>query len=189
MELQPGQEASFEYTFYPSNQLAPRDFILAFSVFYKTNTYFSNTFFNGTVEIVEPQAWIDSQLLFLVLLAVVGVLVTGTQDGSSSYVYIPVPFLQQEHGMDVCYTFQAHAAASQSITTMYCHQPPPPTAYIVYSSLADTDMFKRAKRPRARPTETKKTEHNPEEWLKGTAHDQFQKAKAAKAAVATKKAS
>ncbi len=64
----------------------------------------------------------------------------------------------------------------------------PHTAYIVYSSLADTEMFKRAKRPRARGTETKKTEHNPEEWLKGTAHDQFQKAKAAKAAGATKKA-
>ncbi len=77
VELQPGQEASFEYTFYPSNQLTPREFIFAFSVFYKTNTYFSNTFFNGTVDVVEPQAWIDSQLLFLVLLAVVGVLVTG----------------------------------------------------------------------------------------------------------------
>lgn len=52
---------------------------------------------------------------------------------------------------------------------------------MIYSSLADTEMFKRAsKRPRARATESK-GEQDPKEWLKGTAHEQFERAKAAKA--------
>lgn len=84
LELAPGSEASFEYTFYPSNQLSPREFIFAFSVFYRTSSYYTNTFFNATVDVVEPTSFVDGQLLFLVLLAVVGVLVIGTPSSSRS---------------------------------------------------------------------------------------------------------
>lgn len=52
---------------------------------------------------------------------------------------------------------------------------------MIYSSLADTEFFKRAsKRPRARVAEPR-AEQDPKEWLKGTAHEQFERAKAAKA--------
>lgn len=77
VEVAPGSEASFEYTFYPSNQLSPREFIFAFSVFYRTSSFYSNTFFNATVDVVEAKSFVDGQLLFLVLLAVVGVAVVG----------------------------------------------------------------------------------------------------------------
>lgn len=80
MELAPGAEASFEYNFFPSNQLTPREFIFAFTVFYRTSTFYTSTFFNATVDVVEPKAFIDGQLLFLVLLAVVGGAVIGMQE-------------------------------------------------------------------------------------------------------------
>ena len=46
---------------------------IALTVFYNTPTAgYSNTFFNRTVDIIEPPQYIDTQLLFLWLLLLAG---------------------------------------------------------------------------------------------------------------------
>lgn len=60
-------QASISYRFRPDPALHPREFTVALSVFY-TNSLgqmFSNTFFNSTIEIVEPPRSIDAEILFL----------------------------------------------------------------------------------------------------------------------------
>lgn len=69
-KLQPGEEVSLEYQFMPYGQLQPREFAMALTVFYHTDKQlYSSTFYNGTVDITEPASLIDSQLIFLYLMA------------------------------------------------------------------------------------------------------------------------
>lgn len=72
----PGKEISLDYKFVPDPRIEPRDFIVALTVFYQDTkgVYFSNTFFNQTIEIVEVKKLIDWELIFLVffLLALAG---------------------------------------------------------------------------------------------------------------------
>lgn len=65
--VQPGEELSVEYVFRPDPNLSPRDFIVALTVFYEDpkNTYYSTTFFNQTIEIVELPKAFDTDLLFM----------------------------------------------------------------------------------------------------------------------------
>jgi len=63
----PGEQATFNYRFRPDPLLEPRDFGMLFHVVYQdlsTNITHFHTFFNGTVEIVEPYTAFDVQLLF-----------------------------------------------------------------------------------------------------------------------------
>ena len=63
----PGKESSFEYKFMPDPRVEPRDFIVALTVIYQDTkgVYYSNTFFNQTIEIIEVKKLVDWELLFL----------------------------------------------------------------------------------------------------------------------------
>mmetsp|Transcript_36631 Transcript_36631/g.81524 ORF Transcript_36631/g.81524 Transcript_36631/m.81524 type:complete len:238 (-) Transcript_36631:670-1383(-) len=65
--VESSQELSLEYKFMPDPRLEPRDFVVALTVFYHDakGQYFSNTFFNQTIEIVEVKKLIDWELIFL----------------------------------------------------------------------------------------------------------------------------
>lgn len=69
-DLPPGAESSLAYTFSPDHRLEPRDFVVALTVIYHDNkgSYFSNTFFNSTIEIVEEKKMVDWELLSLVVM-------------------------------------------------------------------------------------------------------------------------
>lgn len=128
-KLQPGGEVSLDYTFIPYGQLQPREFALALTVFYHTDKQlYSSTFFNGTVDITEPESLIDSQLIFLYLMALGAVGAIG---------------------------------------------------YTIYSYLMSAGIVKKPKRG-PKKADVAKGEADASEWLKGTAYDQFQKAKAKK---------
>lgn len=66
-DLPAGAETSVEYTFMPDPRLEPRDFVVALTVVYHDNkgSYFSNTFFNSTVEIVGEKKLVDWELIQL----------------------------------------------------------------------------------------------------------------------------
>lgn len=63
----PGEELSLEYKFLPDGRLEPRDFVVALTMFYSdsSNKWYSTTFFNQTIEIVEVKKLIDWELLFM----------------------------------------------------------------------------------------------------------------------------
>lgn len=87
----PGKEISFEYKFMPDRRVDPRDFIVALTVIYQDpkGVYFSNTFFNQTIEIIEVKKFIDWEMFFLYVF-LVGLLV-----GSGYLIYtIVAPHLQ-----------------------------------------------------------------------------------------------
>ena len=76
-ELIPGEELSVEYSFRPDPILSPREFIVALHLIYEdpeAGRMHSNLVFNSTVDIVEMQKLIDTEMLFLYLMlaAVVG---------------------------------------------------------------------------------------------------------------------
>jgi len=63
----PGEEASLTYKFVPDARLSPRDFVVALTAFY-TDTqgqWYSTTFFNQTVDIVEQKKLVDWELIML----------------------------------------------------------------------------------------------------------------------------
>lgn len=65
--VEPGKEGSFLYRFMPAVQLPPGPYQVALNVAYTAqDEYFSNTFFNSTVELVEQIGPIDFQLLGLI---------------------------------------------------------------------------------------------------------------------------
>lgn len=66
--LAPGEEVSLEYKFFPDGRLEPRDFTVALTVFYgdAAGGWYSSTFFNETINIVEVKKWVDWELLGLV---------------------------------------------------------------------------------------------------------------------------
>jgi len=71
-----GEQATFNYQFRPDPLLEPRDFGLLVHAVYvdlTTNITHFHTFFNGTIEIIEPYTAFDVQLLFTYTL-IVGVL-------------------------------------------------------------------------------------------------------------------
>lgn len=67
----PGEEISLDYKFMPDPRLEPRDFVVALTVFYHDGKgqYYSNTFFNQTIEIVEVKKIFDYELvsMFVIL--------------------------------------------------------------------------------------------------------------------------
>lgn len=67
IQVDPDGEASVLYTFRPDAALHPREFQVALTVFYTSSQgqMSSTTFFNSTVEIVEPPRSIDGEILFL----------------------------------------------------------------------------------------------------------------------------
>jgi len=74
--LAPGQQATFNYKFRPDALLEPREFAMLFHVVYvdlTTNITHFHTFFNNTIEIVEPYTVFDVQLLFTYTL-IIGIL-------------------------------------------------------------------------------------------------------------------
>lgn len=62
-------ERSFEYKFATAANMPPRQFRLALTVFYEgvKSEKFAKTFFNSTVEVMEPERLIDTDALFLYL--------------------------------------------------------------------------------------------------------------------------
>jgi len=75
--LPAGEELSVEYKFRPDPILSPREFIVALHLIYEDpedNRMHSNLVFNQTVDIVEMDKLIDTEMLFLYIMmaAVVG---------------------------------------------------------------------------------------------------------------------
>lgn len=64
----PGEEASFTYKFVPDARLSPRDFVVALTAFYSDSRgqWYSSTFFNQTIDIVEVKKVFDWELISLV---------------------------------------------------------------------------------------------------------------------------
>lgn len=62
-------EQSFEYKFATAANMPPRQFRLALTVFYEgdKSQQYARTFFNSTVEVMEPERLIDTDALFLYL--------------------------------------------------------------------------------------------------------------------------
>lgn len=85
-----------DYKFMPDARLEPRDFVVALTVFYQDTKgqYYSNTFFNQTVEIIEIKKMIDWELLSM--LAIVFGLIAGV--GESAW------------GLHGCHAVTLHAA-------------------------------------------------------------------------------
>ncbi len=77
----PGEEISLEYKFQPDPRLEPRDFIVSLTAFYSDSKgqWYSSTFFNETVNIVEVKKLIDWELLFLILLFTAGLAAAGEE--------------------------------------------------------------------------------------------------------------
>lgn len=73
--IKPGEELSLEYKFLPDPRLEPRDFIVALTAFYvdSQGKWYSSTFFNETINIVEVKKIVDWELLFLILLFAIGI--------------------------------------------------------------------------------------------------------------------
>lgn len=64
-----GQERSFDYQFMTPANMPPRQFRVALTVFYeeegKVDAKHAHTFFNSTIEVMEPERLIDTEALFL----------------------------------------------------------------------------------------------------------------------------
>jgi hypothetical protein len=62
-------ERSLEYKFATAANMPPRQFRLALTVFYEDSNSgkFAETFFNSTVEVMEPERLIDTDAVFLYL--------------------------------------------------------------------------------------------------------------------------
>ncbi len=76
-EVKAGGEASIEYQFFPSPQLDPIEFQMAFTVFYEdSTTVYGTTFFNETVTFADDSAPLDlrSSFKLVLLLSVIGVI-------------------------------------------------------------------------------------------------------------------
>lgn len=73
--VKPGEEVSLEYKFLPDPRLEPRDFVVALTVFYVDGSgkWYTSTFFNQTVNIVEVKKLVDWELLFLIVLFATGI--------------------------------------------------------------------------------------------------------------------
>ncbi|KAG1674966.1 hypothetical protein FOA52_014761 [Chlamydomonas sp. UWO 241] len=86
-DLAPGAEISLEYRFQPDARIEPRDFVVALTVLYHDNKgkYFSSTFFNSTVEIVEEKKMIDWELIQLTCILAVGL---------AGFVYIVYSYVE-----------------------------------------------------------------------------------------------
>lgn len=68
--LQPGQQVSLQYTFQPATQVPIQEWQLALTAYFVTRTgYYSNTFFNQTIDVIDKPRLIDTQLLFLFVIA------------------------------------------------------------------------------------------------------------------------
>jgi len=61
-----GQEVSLSYFFKPDAMLDPREYIIALTAVYEDESgkKYSNTFFNETIEIYEPESAFDSRAMF-----------------------------------------------------------------------------------------------------------------------------
>ncbi|GAX75809.1 hypothetical protein CEUSTIGMA_g3252.t1 [Chlamydomonas eustigma] len=81
-----GQEISIDYTFMPDPRLEPRDFVVALTVFYqdKTGQFYSNTFFNQTVEIIDDKKLVDWDLISMF------VILAGLAAGAVYLIYMSV---------------------------------------------------------------------------------------------------
>lgn len=67
-ELPGGQEMSLEYKFRIAPQVPTRDFFVAIHLIYEDiggGGYYSNTVFNGTIEVVEKPKLIDTEGIFM----------------------------------------------------------------------------------------------------------------------------
>jgi hypothetical protein len=67
MIVGPLEELTISYFFTPNELLEPRDFGLVAEVYYidmSDNNEYYHTFFNGTVEIIEPEGSLDAQTFF-----------------------------------------------------------------------------------------------------------------------------
>ncbi|CAD7701158.1 unnamed protein product [Ostreobium quekettii] len=63
-----GAELTMEYLFRPDPALPPMEFRIAITAFYsnvKGNEWYSSTFFNETIEIVEAEKFFDTEVLFM----------------------------------------------------------------------------------------------------------------------------
>ena len=84
-----GGEISLDYKFMPDARLEPRDFVVALTVFYQDTKgqYYSNTFFNQTIEIIEIKKMIDWELLSM--LAIVFGLFAGVGECAWGAAWVP----------------------------------------------------------------------------------------------------
>lgn len=67
--VHPGEQVSLSYKFIPDPYLEPREFGLVVSVYYhdEVGGNFTTAFFNGTVDIVDPDSGFDFQQAFIYL--------------------------------------------------------------------------------------------------------------------------
>lgn len=76
LQVEPDSEASVLYSFRPDPSLHPREFTVALTMFYTdgASQMSATTFFNNTIEIVEPPRTVDGEILFLwaLLLGAIG---------------------------------------------------------------------------------------------------------------------
>lgn len=87
--VDPGKEASFEYTFFLDPQLAGHDFTLAFTAFYQDAAeLYASTFFNATVSVLDPVGVFDTQTLFMSV-ALLGLVAGGVYLGLQATGTLP----------------------------------------------------------------------------------------------------
>lgn len=67
--VNPGEEVSVEFGFTPNPLLPPNQFTVALTVFYEDTKggFYSSTFFNATIDIVETPKLVDTDLIFMTL--------------------------------------------------------------------------------------------------------------------------
>lgn len=87
--VEPNREATFEYSFLPSESFSARPMGLTVNLNYKDNegNLFQDAVFNETVQVVEPDEGLDGETFFLYifLAAVVVLLLLGVQQLLSSF--------------------------------------------------------------------------------------------------------
>eukprot|EP00898_Chlorokybus_atmophyticus_P003365 jgi/Chlat1/4029/Chrsp26S03991 len=71
VEVGPGEQTSLSYNFAVDANLQPRVFPLQATLFYtgEDGTPYTSTFFNNTIEVIEPEGLFDTQTFFLYVMA------------------------------------------------------------------------------------------------------------------------
>eukprot|EP00798_Chlamydomonas_sp_ICE-L_P028292 gene28292-31402_t len=172
--IAPGQDLSFEYTFLPDYRLEARDFTVALTVVYSNSKqqFFSTTFFNNTVELIEQKQMVDHEMVSLVLLLAAMALGAGgkQQFFSTTFFNSTVELVEQkqmvEHEMVSLVLLLAAMALG--------------AAYLAYSvavpHLQSMGLLKKTKKNKVETSSA--GPDSTDEWIKGTDYDSLKKKKA-----------
>jgi hypothetical protein len=182
-----------EYKFLPDPRVEPRDWTIALTAFYSDSqgNWYSSTFFNQTVNIVEVKKLVDWELLFLIVLFA-GALGFG---GEVILCAAPAIIRLAASRCSSCGSKEAGAHGipqGHMMVDMACM---PWTfvlaAWKLYNAVASLGWVrnpkKRSRSRRAAGSEpVVMTAEDHEEWVKGTPYDTFRK-RTAKAVAGAKK--